>query len=212
LDEYGKRILAEQTIASIEDDYLNWDRISSENIGITLRLMLKIEEKPHLIESLYALDCSHILFCHVNINPNETYSFDAFKSFLNKTDFESQYNMEVFLTQHDYMLIGKMTPAIARIFNDYVTTEGLKKILENLSNDLLNKRYLNLANLLLSAIHDAQKINRSPLIASIDDLLPPETISNKISSIRRATVTPSKVIYYFPEANFSNRVIKKKKA
>ena len=125
---------------------------------------------------------------------DSTYTIAEFRSDFKPTDFATRYLLECFISQCSYFLQGKLNKQIVDILND-LTLDKLALVLEKITTRLGNYRYLSLLSVLETTIGECFTSDIKQFSSDQYTVF-----------VRRATVCPSRIVYHFPEPNFSNRV------
>lgn len=185
----------EENLKNLDIDYLAWERTCVELTKLTLKMEFSNTDKNYLIEALKNLKGNNLFFTNVK-NFDSTYKIENLRRDFIHKNFSTRYFLEVFISQNYYILEGKIDRNFATKLNNLSSLE-VEKTLECLSAILKTKRFLNLNNVLEEIIENRSKCSNSTNLYEKN---------LKISLFRRAIITPSRVILFFPEPNLSNRV------
>lgn len=195
-------------LRKIEEEHLNWERtdFGGELVDLTLKLRLSSKEtKTLIVNSLYGIEGVHVLFSKVACKSIQYSENDLRRDFV-KTDFDSRYCLEAFLSQHGHMLRGKLSKQLAQHLNRFDSPADLCELLMKLSSGQANKRYLCLGDVVESAVAEFEPSHSKARQLMTNQDNGEET---NVCLIRRATVTPTRVVFHFPEVNISNRVTRR---
>lgn len=185
----------EEILKNLVEEYLPWERTCLEINTLTVKMEFLNAEKNYLIEALKNLKWVNLFFANVK-NLYSDYSVENLRRDFKHKNFNSFYCLEVFISQNYYILEGKINQNFVTKLNNLSSFEA-EKILEYLNFSLKTRRFLNIENLLEQIIKEKSKFSKSITL---------NEKNLKISFFRRATITPSRMILYFPEPNLSNRV------
>ncbi|CAF0737858.1 unnamed protein product [Brachionus calyciflorus] len=190
-----KNTINNSNLKSADEEYIIWDRAYLDLKGLSLKLNFPNSEKSHLIEALSSLKAIYLTYNNVQ-NKNVTYSLDDLRRDFKFKNFSTCYSLEAFISQNYYLLDGKINAEFVQKLNSF-SSDTVEKILECLSSRLHSKRFLDLNITVDEILKNKDNLNYKFDIYQ-NNL--------KISLFRRATITPTRIILYFPEPNFSNRV------
>lgn len=186
-------------LETLNDENIEWNRTSFDDLQyLTFKLEFELNHKLSLISNFQTINEVRVLFCSVSIR-NPPYTFDDLKWDLEHNDFETRYYLEAFISQLSHMIFGKINNNFAKRLSS-LEKETLMNVLEKLCLYLPSKRYLELNTILESVINELK--DRKTKRTDFDSNL-------KIGLTRRVIITPTRIIYYFPEPNYSNRVTRK---
>ena len=201
--------------ASGRDRWIRECGLLTDASNLTIKLVLgparNNQDLAHIIKYLSKIEHVHILFSRVNlIESFGIFTIDRLRSSFQdiRSDFSSRYKLEVFITQCSYFLNGKLDQIFLDILlsNNNTQAKQLEAILSELINQLPAKRFLNINEILISIMSEVEKRRlQDNSIYNEEELFDP---SLKIKYMRRMTVTPSRILFYFEEPNYSNRVIR----
>jgi len=185
-----------KNLSQTEEKDLNWQRICSLNDSnlYSLKLRFNNKELKNVVKSLQTISHINLMFCSVN-NRNLKYSLQNLRNDFIFKDFHIVYALECFISQNDYIIEGSIDKSFVLKLNQLETTK-IVKVLERLS--FYAKRFINIETLLDEFILETELYSKES--------------DTKHLMIRRAIVTPSKIIFYFPEPFFGNRVVREFKS
>jgi hypothetical protein len=181
----------------------NWYRVAFDTNDYNWSLWLKFDlsYKRLVIDGLKSIKGIKTIFKHVNIR-SLSYSIDDMRKRFKFNDFESLYALECLISQCKDILIGKINKDFNKLLNSCQDSSMVCKCIEILTDRLSKKRFSKLNNLLQKIIND---YNKSFFKNSV---YTNEKKSDNLAFIKRAIVTPTRVIYFFKQLNTSNRVIR----
>ncbi len=193
--------LSIDTLKNIDEEYIEWERTCVKNIDWSVKLRFRSTDKIHLIKTLQNICLNRVLFCNIK-TVNQIYSFDDLRNDLYFEDFSSKYYLECLLSQYYSISNGKIGKKFAELLNSLKKNE-IKFLIEKILIKLqTNNRFLSLDTILKPILIQ---------ILMIDDIELDKMNGlkyYKIQYIKHAVLTPSRIIYYLPEPNVSNRVLR----
>jgi hypothetical protein len=180
----------------------DWVRtvIDTSQMNWTLSAEFDASNKNKVIKEIKHIRGVKSIFKHL-ARKNLSYSVGDFRSDLEYQDFESLYATECLLSQHSSAIFGKLNKEFASMLNNYKDSPNMIcKCIQSIILKLYKKRYFGLIRLMQEAVDDNKKI----LVNNVN-----KKKNENIAFIRRAVVTPTRIIYYFKQENFGNRVTRK---
>ncbi len=189
----------ERNLKSVEHQYVDWSRVEYEHINWSIWMQFGADERFHVIKGLESLSGIKCLFSLVKTT-NIDYKLSDMRHDFMPIEFTMRYWFECFVSQCEHVLVGKVNRQFVASLNK-LQASHLSKVLEKLTCRLRNARFLNLLELLETTIDETRE-KPTGLEFILDE-------KKKIVLVRRATLTPSRLILHFPEPNVSNRVIRK---
>lgn len=186
-----------QNLDKIDEEHLAWNRcVLPDGLDYSVRFEFKNEHQSLLIDHLDGIKNCHLLFSPI-CETRASYTISNLRRDFRSVDFDSSYALECFISQFDYMLTGKLNSQFAARLNS-LDAKTINKHLQTLAARLASNRYLSLTDLFEKVVEELKNDRHDlDLIVSNANL--------KVNFIRRVTMTPTRMIFYFPEANFSNR-------
>jgi hypothetical protein len=189
------------SLQNVNEEAIDWEKSSFKNHDWTLKLQFNVTDKSNLVKALENIVFNRILFCNVNTNSNVNYTINDLRSDFQSNDFETKYYLECLISQYYSILNGKLTKQFANLIK-LSTPKEIRYIIKNLCSKLRSKRFLSLEKLVKSIIEQMYKYGELEF-EKMNDLK-----NYKVLNTKHAIITPSRVIYYMPEPNVSNRVLR----
>jgi len=185
----------------LETDEIEKDHRTCPNLEQTcwtFKLKCNINDQTEIFKKFQQIQGIKLFFCSI-LNTELKYTLNDLRKDFKRASFKLKYILEVFISQNDYFLDGKIDSSFTDIINK-MDPHDLTPVLERLTLVLQrSSRYQ-------SSIVDILKNILLKYNKPID--VNPTSLDDRIVLIRRATVTPLRIIYHFPEPFFSNRVIR----
>jgi hypothetical protein len=195
----SKESEAVTNLSQTEEKYLNWERtckLSSFKM-YALKLAFDCKEINHILTGFQFVSTCRVIFLSVQMK-RMAYGLENLRNDFKLNDFDSVYALECFISQNDYIIDGKIDRSLAAKLNS-LEADFLSDALERLSQSLQKSRFIRIMTALDKLVSGA-KTNES--------FKQKNQISNQILMVKRATVSPSKIIYHFPEPFTGNRVLR----
>lgn len=184
------------------DSTKKWYRVAFDTKDYNWSLLLKFDLnfKNALKESLKSIKGIRKIYKHVNVK-KLNYKIDDLRKNFKFNDFDSLYAMECLISQCGDILIGKVDKDFTNKLNNIQDSNMICKCLEILTYRLCQQRFSNLNSVFTKIKKDYDNKN-----SNYNNI---KHRKNKLALIKRAIVTPTRIIYYFKQLNTSNRVIRK---
>lgn len=197
-------LAAKLNILTGTDSQENWYRVAfnSNDYNWSLWLKFDLSLKSMVINELKSIKGIRTIYKHVTIR-NLGYTIADLRNGFKFSDFESLYALECLISQCQDILIGKINHDFNNLLNSCLDSSMVCKCLEILTHRLNRERFSRLNNLIQKIIND---YNQSFLKKSVNEI---EKKNVNLAYIKRAIVTPTRIIYFFKQLNTSNRVIRK---
>ena len=177
---------------------LNWEKVLLRNPELTIKLIFNTQDKSEVVKSFQKICFNRIFFSNVSSIECSNTMEDLRLEFQWK-DFETKYYLECLISQHYSILNGKVTKKFVKILLDAEPHE-FRYIIKNLCIRLGSYRFLSLDKL-------AETIKSQMRLDKINELN--QNKNKNILNIKNAIITPTRVIYYVPVPNVTNRVLRK---
>lgn len=203
-------------LRNLDEEHIDWKRTVFEDkkLDWSLKIEIKVNEKLNLIQSFKAIRPNQVIFTNIKTS-SITYTMNDLRSNFNHIKNESIYYLfECLLTQYDSMLNGRLTSNFLNMINT-LNVKQLEYLFEKLILRLESNRFTCVDKLSKTILDEMSKIN---ILNYVNDeelkvILPNKSSENstdrKLYLIKRAIITPTRVIYYQPELNVANRVLRK---
>ena len=162
-------------------------------------LKFDLNFKNTLKQSLNSIKRIRKIYKHVIVK-KLNYKIDDLRKNFKFNDFDSLYAMECLISQCGDILIGKVDKDFTNKLNNIQDSNMICKCLEILTYRLCQQRFSNLNSVFTKIKKDYDNKN-----SNYNNI---KHRKNKLALIKRAIVTPTRIIYYFKQLNTSNRVIR----
>ena len=190
--------LSEQvgSLKNIDINYIDWRRSILTGLSTSIKIIFNDADKIAVFKLLNTLSGIKILYCSNVKNTHINYSIKDFCRDLNVQELNQLYVLRCFISQNEFLIAGKLSRECVDLLKP-LSPEQFKSVLEKVTFILQEKRFIDLVGLIKRTIISIKKQRH---VSADSDA--------RICLIKRATVTPTRVIFHFPEAFVSNRVIR----
>ena len=200
-DYFEEKTDSKNYLENLDEEKMDWENYLFENQDWTLNLQFKINYKSRVVRALESIFFNRILFCKVK-NFKTKYTLEDLRSAFKSRDFETKYYIECLISQYYSVLNGKINEKFTQLLLNS-TFEEIRYIVKNLCLKLRSNRFVSIDKLVEMILKEMYEYGETDL-AQMNELR-----NYKIQNIKHAIITPSRVIYYFPEPNVTNRVLRK---
>jgi hypothetical protein len=178
-------------LANLDEAFIPWRRVCLAGLDWTYFLRFENANKYELISSLDLINECRVLFCPVNLTTTD-FTISDLRSNFRWLPFSTYYLVEAFLSQCGYLLNGRIDQTFIKMIRNLDDTK-LERVLSKLSSNLINNRFIDF-------YEELKQLIKRNFVA------PLEITNPNVELMKLATITPSRVIFHFPEPSFSNRV------
>jgi RNA-dependent RNA polymerase len=120
------------------------------------------------------------------------FTINNIRCYFDSLRFSAFYLVEAFISQCGYLLNGRIDEKFEKMIRS-LDDAKLERVLSKLSSNLISNRFIDF-------YEELKLLIERKFVAPLEITIP------NVELMRRATITPSRIIFHFAEPSFSNRV------